>query len=161
MIKNDKFIGKHIGNYRIIEEIARGCDTAQLHAHPDVLKTNTQSAIDALADAGALDAPTAQKLDDAYRFLRRVESGLRLLDTSARHDLHAWLHRLVDEDDPHFTHKQEGPDDMPSHIKAALTSVSLGIPIASGELALGRWQGIYLWEHRRQPHQRTVVVHIA
>jgi len=82
-------------------------------------------------------------------------------DPSARRDLHGWLSRLVREDDPHFTHTAEGPDDMPSHIKAALTSTTLSIPIVNGELALGTWQGIYLWEHRRRGSTRHCVVHVG
>ncbi len=82
-------------------------------------------------------------------------------DPSARHDLEAWLGRLVPENDPHFTHTAEGPDDMPSHIRAALTSTTLSIPIVGGALALGTWQGIYLWEHRRTPHRRRCVVHVG
>ncbi len=82
-------------------------------------------------------------------------------DPSARRDLAGWLSRLVREDDPHFTHTAEGPDDMPSHIKAALTSTTLGIPIVDGELALGRWQGIFLWEHRRRGSTRRCVVHVG
>jgi secondary thiamine-phosphate synthase enzyme len=82
-------------------------------------------------------------------------------DPSARHDLEGWLSRLVAPDDPHFTHTAEGPDDMPSHIKAALTSTSLTIPVVGGRLALGTWQGIYLWEHRTSPHTRRVVVHVG
>lgn len=60
-----------------------------------------------------------------------------------------------------YTHDSEGPDDMPAHVKSALTAVSLSIPIADGKLALGTWQGIYLWEHRRSPHRRQVVVHVT
>ncbi len=82
-------------------------------------------------------------------------------DPSARRDLEAWLGRLVREDDPHFTHTLEGPDDMPSHIRAALTSTTLSIPVVEGALALGTWQGIYLWEHRRAPHRRRCVVHVG
>lgn len=82
-------------------------------------------------------------------------------DPSARRDLEAWLDRLVPDDDPLFTHTAEGPDDMPSHIKAALTSTTLSIPIIGGALALGTWQGIYLWEHRSRPRQRQVVVHVG
>lgn len=82
-------------------------------------------------------------------------------DPSARHDLEGWLDRLVPEDDPHFTHTAEGPDDMPSHIKAALTSTSLGIPVVGGRLALGTWQGIYVWEHRARSHVRRLVVHVG
>ena len=82
-------------------------------------------------------------------------------DPSARADLESWLDRLVPENDPSFTHVAEGPDDMPSHIKAALTATSLAIPVVSTRLALGTWQGIYLWEHRSRPHARRIVVHVA
>ena len=82
-------------------------------------------------------------------------------DPSARRDLERWLNRLVPEHDALYTHTAEGPDDMPAHIKAALTATSLGVPIISGQLALGTWQGIYLWEHRRRPGRRQVVVHIG
>jgi secondary thiamine-phosphate synthase enzyme len=79
-------------------------------------------------------------------------------DPSARRDLEAWLDRLVPENDPHFTHTLEGADDMPSHIKMALTRTSETIPFAEGRLLLGTWQGIFLWEHRRAPHTRNLVV---
>lgn len=82
-------------------------------------------------------------------------------DASAKRDLEAWLKRLVPENDPKYTHTAEGPDDMPAHLKAAITPVSLSIPIMKGKLALGRWQGIYLWEHRSSPHTRTVIVYVA
>ncbi len=79
-------------------------------------------------------------------------------DPSARRDLEAWFDRLVREDDPHFTHTLEGADDMPSHIKMALSRTSESVPFVAGRLLLGTWQGIYLWEHRRAPHMRTLVV---
>ncbi|MCH2133396.1 MAG: secondary thiamine-phosphate synthase enzyme YjbQ [Phycisphaerales bacterium] len=79
-------------------------------------------------------------------------------DPSARRDIESWLERSVPEDDPTYTHVDEGPDDMPSHIRAMLTDVSLTIPVASGRLMLGTWQGIFLCEHRRAPHARRVVV---
>ncbi len=82
-------------------------------------------------------------------------------DPSARHDLQRWLDRLVAENDPLYTHTAEGPDDMPAHIKAALTSTTLGIPVLDGRLTLGCWQGIYLWEHRRRGHARELVVHVS
>jgi secondary thiamine-phosphate synthase enzyme len=82
-------------------------------------------------------------------------------DPSARRDLERWLARLVPEDDPLYTHTQEGPDDMPAHLKSALTATSLSIPIADGRLALGTWQGIFLWEHRHRPGRRTIVIHIG
>jgi secondary thiamine-phosphate synthase enzyme len=82
-------------------------------------------------------------------------------DPSARRDLEAWLARLVPEDDPLYTHVLEGPDDMPAHVKSALTASSLSIPVSNGRLVLGTWQGIYLWEHRDRPGERTVVVHVS
>jgi len=82
-------------------------------------------------------------------------------DPSARHDLEAWLNRLVPENDPHFEHTLEGPDDMPSHIKMALTRTSESVPFANGRLLLGTWQGIYLWEHRHAAHARHVVVTVV
>lgn len=79
-------------------------------------------------------------------------------DPSARSDLQDWLDRLVPENDPHFTHTLEGADDMPSHIKMALTRTSESIPFAEGELLLGTWQGLFLWEHRRAAHVRNLVL---
>ena len=82
-------------------------------------------------------------------------------DPSAARDLEGWLERHVPEGDPSFTHTHEGPDDMPSHIKSALTSTCLSVPVAEGRLALGTWQGIYLWEHRRRGSTRCCVVHLG
>ena len=82
-------------------------------------------------------------------------------DPSARRDLEAWLARLVREDDPHFEHTQEGADDMPSHIKMALTRTSESVPFTRGEMLLGTWQGIFLWEHRRAAHSRRIVVTVV
>ncbi|MFC1708015.1 secondary thiamine-phosphate synthase enzyme YjbQ [Planctomycetota bacterium] len=82
-------------------------------------------------------------------------------DPSARRDLEVWLNNLVRDGDPLYTHTMEGQDDMPSHIKAALTATSLTIPIVGGRLGLGTWQGLYLWEHRIRPHRRRVLVHVT
>ena len=82
-------------------------------------------------------------------------------DPTAKSDLERWLKRLVPEGDPFYEHDTEGPDDMPSHIKAALTAVSVSIPIQGKKLVLGTWQGIYLWEHRRRGSRRELVVHVG
>ncbi len=82
-------------------------------------------------------------------------------DPSARHDLEQFLNRLVPENDPLYTHTLEGADDMPAHIKAVLTATSLSIPVAEGQLLLGTWQGIYLWEHRHHGGSRRVAIHIG
>lgn len=81
--------------------------------------------------------------------------------SDGKSDLERWLARLVPEGDPFYEHDTEGPDDMPAHIKAALTATSLAIPIERSRLALGTWQGIYLWEHRRRGSRRELVVHIG
>jgi secondary thiamine-phosphate synthase enzyme len=80
-------------------------------------------------------------------------------DPDVRRDLEAFFTRLVRDGDALFVHTTEGEDDMPAHVRTALTAVNLSIPVASGRLALGTWQGIYLWEHRRASHSRAVVLH--
>jgi secondary thiamine-phosphate synthase enzyme len=82
-------------------------------------------------------------------------------DPSARVDLHAFFERLVPENTPYFVHTDEGPDDMPSHLRMVLTRTSEVIPVAGGRMALGTWQGIFLFEHRRAPHSRSVVVSVV
>ncbi len=80
-------------------------------------------------------------------------------DPDVRRDLDAFFARLVRDGDPLFSHTAEGNDDMPAHIRTALTAVNLCIPVAAGQLTLGTWQGIYLWEHRTHPHTRRVALH--
>lgn len=82
-------------------------------------------------------------------------------DPDVRVDLETFFKRLVSEDPSLYRHTVEGPDDMPAHIRAALTAVSLAVPVSAGRLALGTWQGIYLFEHRRGSHQRRLVLHLA
>lgn len=81
-------------------------------------------------------------------------------DPSVRRDLEAFAVRLVPDGDPLFEHDDEGPDDMPAHVRTVLTQTSIGIPIVNGALALGTWQGLYVWEHRTAPHRRRVTVTI-
>ena len=80
-------------------------------------------------------------------------------DPDVRRDLEAFFKRLVPDGDPLFVHTAEGDDDMPAHVRAALTTVNLSVPVRAGRLALGQWQGIYLWEHRTRPHARQIVLH--
>jgi len=81
-------------------------------------------------------------------------------DPDVRADFERFFRRLVPENDPLYRHDAEGPDDMPSHIRAALTSTTLSIPVIGGRAALGTWQGIYLYEHRHAAHRRTVAAHV-
>jgi secondary thiamine-phosphate synthase enzyme len=97
-------------------------------------------------------------------FVRHTSASLLIqenADPSARRDLERWLDRLVPEGDALYTHRTEGPDDMPAHIKSALTATSLAIPVSRGGLVLGTWQGIFLWEHRAQGGRREVVLHVG
>src|SRR4051794_39934245 len=80
-------------------------------------------------------------------------------DPEVRRDLERLFTRLIPDGDPLFEHTAEGEDDMPAHVRTALTAVNLSIPIQNGRLTLGTWQGIYLWEHRLQPHRRRIVAH--
>ena len=94
-------------------------------------------------------------------FCRHTSCSLVIMenaDPSARRDLEAFIDRLVPENDSHFTHIYEGADDMPSHIKMALTRTAEVIPFVYGRLCLGRWQGIFLWEHRNHSHERRIVL---
>jgi secondary thiamine-phosphate synthase enzyme len=96
-------------------------------------------------------------------FVRHTSASLLIqenADPSARKDLERWLNALVPEDDALYTHTAEGPDDMPAHIKSALTATSLSVPLTGGRLALGTWQGIFLWEHRHNRGERNLIVNV-
>lgn len=82
-------------------------------------------------------------------------------DPDVRRDLESFFARLVKDGDPLFEHVVEGEDDMPAHVRTALTAVNLSIPVSGGRLALGTWQGIYVWEHRRVPHSRRIIAHFV
>lgn len=100
----------------------------------------------------------------ATLFLRHTSASLLIqenADADVRADLERFFARLVQDGDPLFVHDAEGPDDMPAHVRTALTSVQLAIPILQGRLALGTWQGIYLWEHRVRGHAREIVLHVS
>lgn len=81
-------------------------------------------------------------------------------DPDVRRDFERFFQRLVPDGDPIFSHTIEGEDDMPAHVRTALTTVNMSLPVEQGRLALGTWQGIYVWEHRRAPHRRTMAIHV-
>ncbi|MGO9989250.1 MAG: secondary thiamine-phosphate synthase enzyme YjbQ [Steroidobacteraceae bacterium] len=96
-------------------------------------------------------------------FCRHTSASLLIQENAAsavRTDLEAYFARIAPEDPSAYAHDDEGPDDMPAHIRTALTQVQLAIPIIGGRLSLGTWQGIYLFEHRRRPHSRTLALHL-
>ncbi len=129
-----------------------------------VISTNGQGLLEITAEVARVVAESRVREGLCTVYIRHTSASLTIqenADPSARHDLERWLNRLVPEGDALYTHTLEGPDDMPSHIKAILTQTSLGIPILQGQLALGTWQGIYLWEHRHDGGPRRVVIHVG
>ena len=111
--------------------------------------------------AAVADAGIATGL--CHLFIQHTSASLMLCenaDPDARRDLETFMSDLVPDGDPRFVHDAEGPDDMPAHVRSVLTQSDLDIPIRNGRLALGTWQGVYVWEHRTQSHRRRVVVTI-
>ena len=97
-------------------------------------------------------------------FVRHTSASLLIqenADPDVQGDLERFFARLAPDGDPLFQHRSEGPDDMPAHVRAALTATQLSIPVNAGQLTLGTWQGIYLWEHRTRGHRREIVVHLV
>ena len=124
---------------------------------------NAQGLYDITHKVRSVVAETAINEGLVTLFIRHTSASLLIqenADDAVQADLQAWLNRLVPELDSLYTHTQEGPDDMPAHIKSALTATSLSIPLMAGEMALGTWQGIYLWEHRHNPGPRQLVVNV-
>ena len=128
------------------------------------ITTNAQGLHEITADVNG--AVRASGLNDGLctLFIRHTSASLLIqenADPAVRADLEHWLGRLVPENDALYTHLDEGPDDMPAHIKTMLTATSLSIPISDGRLALGRWQGVYVWEHRHAGGRREIVAHLG
>ncbi len=127
------------------------------------MQTRGQGLIELTADVRAL-AREADVIDGlCHLFLAHTSASLILsenADPDVRRDLAAFFSRLVPEGDPLYVHRAEGPDDMPAHIRTVLTQNSITLPVHGGQLALGHWQGLYLWEHRRVPHERRVIATI-
>ena len=114
-------------------------------------------------DVQALAAKTAFQTGLATLHLQHTSASLLIqenADPEVRRDLERFFSRLAPDGDPLFQHTSEGDDDMPAHVRTALTTVNLSIPIQKGRLTLGTWQGLYLWEHRLEAHRRRVTVHL-
>ena len=126
------------------------------------VKTRGRGLVDLTADVGAFVRRAAIAEGLLTLFIRHTSASLVVqenADPDVRGDLDRFLERLVPDGDALFRHRDEGPDDMPAHVRAVLTAVQLSIPIRDGRLVLGTWQAVYLWEHRRRPHVRQVAVH--
>ena len=138
----------------MIESIDTQTHGRGLHEITDRLQEAVRSACETLAIEDGLCTVMIQHTSASLTIQENA-------DPSAQYDLERFLERLVPDGDPAYRHRSEGPDDMPSHIKAALTSTTLSIPIVRRSLALGTWQGVFLWEHRLRGSRRRIVAHIG
>jgi len=130
----------------------------------DTLEVETKRGLTEITDAvRRVVRAQRMRLGLCTVFIRHTSASLVIqenADPSARRDLERFLDRLVPDGDPLYEHDTEGGDDMPAHVKSALTRTSEPIPIRDGDLLLGAWQGLYVWEHRDGRHRREVVVHV-
>ena len=131
--------------------------------HRFEVPVNGQGLYDITAQVAEVVEASAVTDGLATVFIQHTSASLLIqenADPAVQRDLQNWLARLVPELDPLYTHVEEGPDDMPAHIKGALTAVQVSVPVIAGQLALGVWQGIYLWEHRHSPRTRSILVNV-
>jgi len=127
-------------------------------------ETRRQGLMDITREVNAWVSGTAMREGLVTLFCRHTSASLLIQENAApaaRSDLEAFFARIAPEDPSAYDHDDEGPDDMPAHLRAALTQVQISIPLIDGMLALGTWQGIYLFEHRRRPHRRSIALHLA
>ena len=132
-------------------------------SHVLVQKTQGKGTYEITSSVEDLVTKSGIQTGTATIFVQHTSCSLVIMenaDPSARADLHAFFDSLVPEDIPYFVHTDEGPDDMPSHIRMVLTGCSEVIPIVNGELALGTWQGLFLFEHRQAPHSRKMAISV-
>ncbi len=131
--------------------------------HELIVSTRGRGFTEVTREVAALVRQAGLQSGLATLHLRHTSASLLIqenADPEVRRDLERFFARLAPDGDPLFQHTCEGADDMPAHIRTALTTVNLSIPIARGELVLGTWQGIYVWEHRIAPHRRQLAVHL-
>lgn len=136
-----------------------------MKAHQETISTRTKGKgfHDLTDDVARVVAAAGISTGLCTVFVRHTSASLVIqenADPSVQRDLERWIAGLCPEDAKRYEHDDEGPDDMPGHLRSAMTRTSEVVPITNGKLALGTWQAIYLWEHRRAPHTRSCVVHI-
>lgn len=134
------------------------------HAATFTVRTRGKGTYEITDEVARIVAESGVKTGMVNVFIQHTSASLVIYenaDPSAREDLHAYFERLVPEDDPDWVHTLEGPDDTTSHLRMALTRTSETIPILMGRMALGTWQGVFLFEHRRAPHSRHIIVSVV
>ncbi len=128
------------------------------------ISTGGRGTYDLSNDIQQVVASSGIRTGICHVFVRHTSASLMLCenaDPAVRHDLETFMQRCAPDGDPMFTHTDEGPDDMPAHVRSVLTQSDLNLPISEGRCALGTWQGVYLWEHRLAPHRRKVMLTIS
>jgi secondary thiamine-phosphate synthase enzyme len=131
--------------------------------HTLVVQTRGQGLVDITAEVAGWLRGQEIAMGLVTLFCRHTSASLLIqenADPDVRRDIEAWFARIAPEGRGLYAHEDEGPDDMPAHLRTALTQVSLSIPLTAGRMALGVWQAVYLFEHRRAPHRRDVVMHV-
>src|ERR1051325_242804 len=131
--------------------------------HEFVIRTRGRGFYEFTEEAAALVRKNNVRIGLMTIHLQHTSASLLIqenADPEVRRDLERFFARLAPDGDPLFQHTSEGEDDMPAHVRTALTAVNVSIPIQNGRLVLGTWQGIYLWEHRRAPHRRRLMLHL-
>ena len=134
------------------------------HTETFSIRTHGKGTLEITRETAAIVARSGIRNGTVTVFVRHTSASLVIMenaDPSARRDLELFFEKLVPENTPWFVHTQEGPDDMPSHIRMALTRTSEVIPVMNGRMTLGTWQGIFLFEHRRPPHHREIAVSVV
>ena len=134
------------------------------HQHRLTIATKGQGLYEFTDEAKAFVKKSGVAVGQLTLYCRHTSASLVIqenADSDVQRDLEEFFRRIIPEDSPWIMHRTEGPDDMPAHIKSALTHTSLSVPIMDGELVLGTWQGIFLFEHRAASHRREVVLHVA
>ena len=132
-----------------------------LHQQSLTVDTEGRGSVEITQAVGQVVAQAKVRTGLCHVFIHHTSASLMLCenaDPTVRRDLEAFMERLAPDGDPLFRHVDEGPDDMPAHVRSVLTQTGLQIPLQQGRLALGTWQGVYLWEHRQRPHRRRLTV---
>ena len=146
------------------QHMATTLETLRQSQHLLVLKTQNQGLYELTSDILAWTDKQKFVTGLLTVYCRHTSASIIIqenADSAVIEDLQAFFSKLVPEDGKSYLHSAEGPDDMPAHIKGALTATSIGIPVTNGRPALGTWQGIYLFEHRHDPHTRQIVLHLS
>jgi len=128
------------------------------------IATNGRGTIELTAKIQGIVSASGVETGVCHVFIRHTSASLMICenaDPAVMRDLEAFMQRLAPDGDPLFTHTDEGPDDMPSHVRSILTQTMLTVPVSRGRCALGTWQGIYLWEHRIAAHDRRIIVTVT